>query len=79
MDFMRKARIIIDTQAGKIKVEPPLPGSFKHNPARLLRVKRETTIKPCEEIQVIGECDVNFEAALVNSNNRPQVHLWTGW
>ena len=78
MDFMRKARIIIDTQAGKIKVEPPLPGSFKHNPARLLRVKRETSNKPLEEIQVIGECDVSFETPLVSSNNHPQIHLMDG-
>ena len=78
MDFMKKARIIIDTLAGKIKVEPPLPGSFKHNPARLLRVKREVSIKPREEIQVIGECDINFTTALVTSNNSEIVHLMDG-
>ena len=78
MDFMKKARIIIDTQAGKIKVEPPLPGSFKHNPARLLRVKREVSIKPREEIQVIGECDVNFATALATGNNNEIVHLMDG-
>ena len=78
MDFMKKARIIIDTQAGKIKMEPPLPGSFKHNPARLLKVKQEVTIKPQEEMLVIGECDINFATALVSSNNNPLVHLMDG-
>ena len=75
---MKKARIIIDTQAGKIKVEPPLPGSFKHNPARLLRVKREVSIKPREEVQVIGECDINFTTALVTSTQNDMVHLMDG-
>ena len=78
MDFMRKARIIIDTHAGKMKVEPPLHGSFQNNPTHLLRLKRETTIKPREEIQVIGECDLNFEIALVNSNNHPKIYLMDG-
>ena len=75
---MRKARIIIDTQAGKIKMEPPLPGSFKFNPARLLRVKQEVSIKPREEIQVIGECDVNFATPLATSNNESLVDLMEG-
>ena len=75
---MREARIIIDTQAGKIKVEPPLHGSFKKNASRLLRLKKETTIKPREEVQVIGECNSNFDVGLVNGENNPLVHLMDG-
>ena len=78
MDFMKKARIIINNQAGKIKMEPPLPGAFKHNPARLLTVKREVSIKPREEMQVIGECDVNFATASATSNNNEMVHVMDG-
>ena len=46
--------------------------------ARLLRVKREMSIKPREEIQVIEECDVSFETALVSSNNHLKIHLMDG-
>ena len=31
-----------------------------------------------EEIQVIGECDINFATALVTSNNSEIVHLMDG-
>ena len=79
MDFMRKARITIDTQAGKIRMEPPLPGSYKHNPARLLKLKKDVTIKPREEMQVIGECDTTFTTALVSSiHSNNSVHLMDG-
>ena len=61
MDFMTK--FIIDKQAGKIKVEPPLHSSFKKNTTRLLRLEKEVTIKP-REVQVIGECDSPFDIAL---------------
>ena len=76
MDFMKKAKIIIDTGEGKIRVQP----SSERNPAkkRLLFNKKSVTIQPMEEAKVMAESTSSFNIALVEGKEFTDFHVMDG-
>ena len=75
MDFMKKARITINTYEGKIRVQPK---TKEKQAKKKLIYRRPITIQPMEEAKVMAECSSSFDFVLIEGHESPELHVMDG-